>query len=152
MPESGRELIARWWNEAWTEGLWAASWQKALEGLTPEQAAWRPPGDAGKRHSIWQQVLHMVFWREGWLRRAATGQKLTDQEKATGNFPEITDVSVAAWEATLGRFRASQERTLEALKDPDPKNDPLIYFLPHDCYHMGQIMYLRAMQGLPPIE
>ena len=36
--ETGRELVSRWWSEAWTEGLWAASWPKALEGLTPEQA------------------------------------------------------------------------------------------------------------------
>lgn len=28
----------------------------------------------------------------------------------------------------------------------------LVYHLPHESYHMGQIMYLRAMQGLPPLE
>ena len=150
--ETGRELVNRWWSEAWTEGLWAASWPKALEGLTPEQAAWRPPGVAGKRHSIWQLVLHMVFWRESWLRRAATGQKPSEQELATCNFPEIKEVSQRAWDEALARFGSTQDRTAAALKELDPKNDPITYYLPHDCYHMGQIMYLRAMQGLAPIE
>jgi hypothetical protein len=38
------------------------------------------------------------------------------------------------------------------LADPSPTNDPLVSFLPHDMYHFGQINFIRAMQGLPPIE
>lgn len=30
--------------------------------------------------------------------------------------------------------------------------DRLQYHLFHNSYHLGQIMYLRAMQGLKPIE
>ena len=59
-----REFISGWWNEAWTEGLWAAPWGKSLEGLTAEQAAWRAPSEPGvdgERHSIGQNVLHVVF-------------------------------------------------------------------------------------------
>jgi hypothetical protein len=62
---AGRELVIKWWDEAWTEGLWAAAWSKSLNDLTPAQAAWRPPATVGgERHSIWQLVLHMIFWRE----------------------------------------------------------------------------------------
>ncbi len=150
-----RELAIKWWGDAWNEGLWAGSWSKSLEGLTPEKAAWQPPnapGVAGVRHSIWQHVLHMIFWREGWLRRAATGQKLSKEEIAVGSFPAVTEVSVGAWEQARRRFEDTQERMGAALKDPSPKNDLLIYFLPHDCYHFGQINLLRGMLGFAPIE
>ena len=154
MP-SDRELALKWWNDAWTEGVWAASWSKSLDGLTPEQAAWQPPnapGIPGKRHSIWQEVLHMIFWREGWLRRAATGQKLTKEETAAGSFPEVAEVSGAAWDKVRKHFEDTQARMARALDDPANEGHPLKYFVVHDCYHFGQINMMRAMLGFPPIE
>jgi len=29
--------------------------------------------------------------------------------------------------------------------------EKLRYLLPHDAYHLGQVMYVRALQGLPAI-
>ena len=56
-----RDELLKLWNDAWTEGLWAAAWGKAIDDLTPAQATWTPaPG----RHSIWQIVNHVIFWRE----------------------------------------------------------------------------------------
>ena len=31
-----REFVLKWWNQAWTEGLWAAAWGKSIEGLTAD--------------------------------------------------------------------------------------------------------------------
>src|SRR4029450_9504565 len=42
-----RELIIKWWDEAWTEGLWAAAWSKSIDGLRPQQAGGEPPGGVG---------------------------------------------------------------------------------------------------------
>ena len=154
MP-SDRELLTKWWSDAWTEGLWAAAWSKSLDNLTPQQAAWQPPSAAGvdgRRHSIWQLVLHMIFWRESWLRRLASGQKPTKEEVAAGNFPPVTDASQAAWDAARKRFETTQDRLTEALRDPNTDISAIAYFLPHDCYHFGQVNYLRAMLGLKPIE
>jgi hypothetical protein len=46
---------------------------------------------------------------------------------------------------------------LALLNDPDLPPPPkpqldLRYLLMHDCYHVGQIMYIRSLQGLPPLE
>jgi uncharacterized damage-inducible protein DinB len=143
-----REDMAEWWREAWNAGLWAAPWGKALEGLTPEQAAWRPaPG----RHSIWQHVAHMCFWREDALARLDGKPKPTTEELATGNFPQQGTIDAAAWQAMRDRFRASQERIAAALAD-GRDHSRLQWMIPHDCYHMGQISLLRALQGLAPIE
>lgn len=148
-PESARDLLLDFWNDAWTEGLWAAAWSKSLEGLTPEQAAWTPaPG----RHSIWQIVLHMIFWRENELRRFATGQAPSKQEIATRNFPEITDKSASSWNDVRAQFNATQEKIAAVYADPSTNLERARYLIPHDAYHFGQINYLRAMMGLPAIE
>ncbi len=146
---AARALVAERWDAAWSEGLWAASWSKSIEGLTAPQAAWSPaPG----RHSIWQIVLHMVFWRESYLKRLETGEKHTEDEYKRLNYPEITDVSEGAWAEARRRLADTQARVGAGLRNPDAKHDVLTYFLPHDSYHMGQINYLRAMQGLKFIE
>ena len=137
-----RQQLAKQWNDAWTEGLWAASWSKSVEGLTPQQAAWTPaPG----RHSIWQNVLPVIFWREDALERLETGRgALSDDEVARRNFPSPAEVSAAAWEKTVARLHQSQERVGAALANPKHSLERLQYLLPHDCYHFGQINLLRG--------
>jgi uncharacterized damage-inducible protein DinB len=144
-----RTWIVNWWNEAWKSGLWAAAWSKSLEGLTPQQAAWSPaPG----RKSIWQMVNHMTFWRENWLGKVAGKPKAGPEEVERRNWEAPTEISAAAWERALARFKETQQRMAAALTDPASPIDSIAYFLPHDSYHFGQVNYLRAMQGLPPIE
>jgi uncharacterized damage-inducible protein DinB len=144
-----RGMLVRWWDEAWTSGLWAAGWKQSLEGLTAVQAAWRP---AAGRHSIWQIVHHMLFWREVALKRLAGGSGTSEDETARENFRDPAPVNEAAWQAMLRKLAESQKRFAAALADPRNDLNKLAYVLPHDCYHMGQINYLRALQGLKPIE
>lgn len=145
-----RGWFLKQWDDAWTEGLWTASWSKSVEDLTPAQAAWKPaPG----RHSIWQIVEHMIFWREDTLERLLTGRgSLPDDELQRRNFPEPPETSKAAWEAALARFRQSHERIAAAIRDPHARLDRIQYLLAHDSYHIGQINLLRALQGIRPIE
>jgi hypothetical protein len=143
------ELLVKWWNAAWDEGLWAAAWGKSLAGLTAEQAAWKP--GAG-RHSIWQNVLHMLFWREHELRLIAGEPRASKEQIAAGNFPEPAEVSAAAWEGAVARLKQTQERIGAALRDPKTDVTRIAYLLPHDCYHFGQINLLRGLQGLASIE
>lgn len=149
MDPAAREYIAGAWDRAWSEGLWAAAWGKSVEGLSSAQAAWSP-GEG--RNSIWQIVLHMVFWREYALRRAEGGDVLPDDEIARRNFPRITEVTEEAWAEARRQFEASHRRVAQGLRNPSESYDRLASLLGHDAYHVGQINYLRAMQGLAPIE
>jgi uncharacterized damage-inducible protein DinB len=144
-----RQMLAKWWGQAWNEGLWAAAWSRSLQGLTPEQAAWSP---APERHSIWQMVNHMAFWREHELGLLAGQPRASQEEIAAGNFAKPTEVSRQAWESTVARLERSQQAIAAALAEPSTNIDRLRYLLPHDCYHFGQISYLRALQGLPAID
>ncbi|MBC7771271.1 MAG: DinB family protein [Pyrinomonadaceae bacterium] len=137
-----------WWDDAWKEGLWYAAWPKAIQGLTPQQAAWTPaPG----RKSIWEILSHMSFWREQSLRVIA-GDPPSKEETAKRNFQAPTEVTPAAWQAARDRFAELQKQIRVVIVDPAGDVSRLQYMIPHDSYHMGQIMYLRALQGLPPIE
>lgn len=154
--ETAQSLLASFWNEAWSSGLWAAAWQKCLADLTPSQASWSPPSPSnvpGKRHSIWTIVAHMCFWREDALRRLTDPTPPTAAAMAAGNFPlPPKEASDESWNALRDRFAESQRRIAEALADPKVDTARLRYMLPHDCYHFGQINYIRALLGFAPIE
>ena len=143
-----REDLLSLWDKAWTDGLWAAPWSKALEGLTPQQAAWSP---APNRHSIWQIVNHMIFWREHDLRTFA-GDKPSAEEQQRRNFEPTPAPTAEQWESTKKHFATTQSHIHDAIADPKKLIDRLQYHLFHDSYHFGQIMLLRALQGLKPIE
>lgn len=150
-----QRLLGLFWNDAWGEGLWAAGWEKSLEGLTPQQAAWSPPnapGVEGVRHSIWQNVVHMCFWREDALRRLTDPTKPDEGTVRRLNFPVITDTGEPAWAAAKARFAQTQQRIAAVFATPGADTSRLRYMLPHDCYHMGQINMIRAMLGLAPLE
>lgn len=146
-----REQVAKMWKEAWSDGLWYTPWGKAVEDLSPEQAAWQPmPG----RHSIWQLVNHIVFWQDYTLR-SARGQKPDREtfarELEVRNWEGPAEITPAAWAEAKRRFQASYEQMIVLAGEAASLERPL-YHLLHESYHVGQIMYLRALQGLPPIE
>jgi hypothetical protein len=143
-----RTALTKLWDEFWESGLFAAPWSKAID-VTPEQAAWSPvPG----RKSIWQIVNHVIFWRTYVLDRARGGPQLTPEEIERRNWEPPTAVTPEAWRQTRTRLRDSHTRLREAVADPGTTLDRIQYMLPHDAYHLGQIMYVRALQGLPVIE
>jgi hypothetical protein len=156
MGYSDSDLFLKWWNDAWGVGNWSAAWSKAVDGLTPEQAAWSPPNapgvEAEARKSIWQIVEHMIFWREVVLDRADGQPSPSDEQRAARNFPVISDRSETAWADTRRRFEVTHRRIEEAVRTRYEQAAPAMWLLPHDSYHIGQVAYLRAMLGLPPIE
>jgi hypothetical protein len=146
------------WDELWESGLWAASLSKSVDDLSPQQAAWRPdlpPGHVGQRHSIWQVVHHLIFWREVAVRRTMGGPSPNEQEVASRNFDAPTDpidVTSGNWRMAREKFGESHRLVRGAIADESLSIERFPYVLAHDCYHLGQIMQLRALQGLPPIE
>ena len=155
-----REQLLRMWDELWESGLWAASLSKAVEDLTAQQAAWKPdlpPGEGGRRHSIWQIVNHLMFWREVAVRRTMGGPSPDEREVASRNFDapapaDVRDVTSGNWQAAREKLGESHRLVRAAIADESLSLERFPYVLAHDCYHVGQIMMLRGMQGLKPIE
>ncbi len=124
-----------------------------LDGVTAAQAAARPIKDA---HTIWELVLHIAAWDGVAVRRmGGVVAELADAE----NFPSVTDVSEAAWHATLADVRRVHEELVAAVAAlPDSRLDEIVpgkpvahytfYYMlhglaQHELYHAGQIALLK---------
>jgi len=134
---------------------------EALRGLTAPEAAWKP---AVLRHSIWQIVNHLTLWNRGILR-AWDGYAPDEDELRANDWQEVSGSEVD-WERdrrTLLDLSAEFLTRARALNDEDlstrivwykdgvtrPLAVRLIRTTTHDTYHADQIMYLRALQGIP---
>jgi uncharacterized damage-inducible protein DinB len=136
--------------------------REILKGVTPAQAARRPPNGA---HSIWELVLHITGWRNEVARRA-TGKPAG--EPAGGDYPDVGDPTPARWKAALEALDASHTHLATVVQDMsdddllkptnDPRNRPLgtgvSYYellhgiVQHDAYHAGQIAILKKVLGI----
>jgi len=143
-----RASLLKLWDESWKDGIWIAPWSKAVADLTPRQAAWRPKKG---RHSIWQNVVHVCFWREYTLMKLAGKPPLTREQIIAAEFAEPKSPTAAEWRKTVRRLKKSHDDMRRAIARPRGSLARLQYHLPHDCYHLGQIMYLRALQGFKKV-
>ena len=141
------------WQEMWQEGNWVPSWPDSLAGLTAEQAAWTPDGLLC--HSIWQEVVHVIFWREATLRLMAGGDAPTGEDIVAQEFAPPPVVTEQAWAAAVAALKKTQDALAEKIEaapaDPAGHNlERVCYHLIHDPYHLGRITLLRGMQGTAP--
>ena len=147
---------------AFSGGAWhGPSVEEVIRDVTAEQAAARPAlGD----HSIWQHVLHMIFWKDR-VSAAARGAPIPTSSKVPPeeNWPTVSDSSQEAWQKTLMELRASEarlqsaldgfsdERLLETVKGRDYSFYVAVHGVPdHDIYHSAQIALLKKHSALPP--
>jgi uncharacterized damage-inducible protein DinB len=144
-------------DEKWQ---WQPPLRGAVRGLTAAEAAWKP---SPERHSIWQIVRHLILWKQGvldaWDGNPPEGEKLdaADWRDANGTDAEwerdhrrLLEIS----EQFLTRARAlddaglSRQVTWYKGGQAQPLAMRLVRTTTHDVYHAGQIMYLRALQGI----
>ncbi|MDR7420223.1 MAG: DinB family protein [Armatimonadota bacterium] len=150
-----KALVLKHLEMTYEKGPGQPSVRVALEGLTAQQAAWKP---APERHSIWQIVRHLVRWKqaiyEDWHGRrpdyAAIDQG--DWAEATGD--------EAAWRRDLEALEAISQQYkayLLGVSDEDLGREvpglgvlavSIMEMGTHDIYHAGQIRHLRALQGV----
>ncbi len=145
------------YDEDWQ---WQPPLSGALRGLTAAQAAWKP-GPA--RHSIWQIVRHLILWKRGvldaWDGHPPDGAQLAsgDWQDATGDETDwekdhrtLLDISNEFLTRAQALDDAALSRRIVWYKtgQAQPLAMRLVRTTTHDIYHTGQIMYLRALQGV----
>ena len=132
-----------------------AAWP-VLDSISVQEAAARPiPG----AHTIWEIVMHMIFWENVATQRLA-GLRAGLVEEL--NFPAMPAASGENWHKTLGQFRDSNRAFRRALAKLDAdKLDELTAagkrtfygeahgILEHHVYHLGQIVLLKKMLASP---
>lgn len=139
-------------------GLWhgGPNVVSALRGVTAEAAAWRPNPD---RHTIWELVLHIAYWKYAIRRRIEDGDRGGFQ-RSPSDWPHQPETpSEAAWKADRALLKSEHEQ-LTALVSAFPPGrldelsggkgqwtfmDLLSGVVLHDTYHVGQIQLMKRL-------
>ena len=118
----------------------------SLAGLTPEQASWT----SGKgNHSIGQIAQHLLFWNQqnlnSFLGKPSDSSKVVNDETFNSfnraNWAQLKkqlDDVMTAWEKAV---QAADEKKLAA------GASTIAHIGTHNAYHVGQILYIRKLQG-----
>ncbi|MEO8446067.1 MAG: DinB family protein [bacterium] len=152
---SCQKLFVDQYNANYNEENWFPTIQKALAGLTLEQAN-RKEGTAN--HSIQQLVNHLIFWNERYLLRF-TERPLSEMKKSE---EDVTfEIDVKEWDKTLVKLNSVMTELGDVIKNADEEklqsspfkdSDDSWYSVIsniniHNAYHIGQIIYIRKQQG-----
>jgi len=125
---------------------WFVPINKALEGVTVEQAVWK---DASGNHSIGQLANHILFWNERQLQQFK-GEKETP---FNGNNEEtFNSFDKAQWAQTvkkLDEVLSELEKIVENADESSLKSwaETISNISTHNAYHTGQIIFARKLQG-----
>jgi DinB superfamily len=125
---------------------WFVDAMTAVNGLTPEQASWK---DGKGNHSAGQLTYHLVFWN----RRSLAKFKGEPAAKFSGNNEETFDsFDAKTWSTTvrqLDEVMAELEKVVENADENQLKGwaSEVEHIGAHNAYHIGQIVYIRRLQG-----
>jgi uncharacterized damage-inducible protein DinB len=118
----------------------------AVQGLTAEQATWT---DGKGNHSIGQLAYHLVFWNAQSLAKF----KGQTPAKFSGNNDEtFNDFDTKKWNDTvqqLDKVMTDLEKFVESAdeKTLEKNASTIAHIGTHNAYHIGQIIYIRRLQG-----
>ena len=142
-----REKLLELWEDMWLEGNWVPSFPDTLREITAEEANWKPSEPS---NSIWQEVIHIIFWRIATLNEISGLPKFSRDEIETQEFAEPTSTDAIAWAACIAELEATHRKIALQIQDESADITRIPYHLIHDAYHLGRITQLRAMQGTGP--
>jgi hypothetical protein len=150
-----KELFLNVLDKTFDKESWFAPLKDAIEGITAEQAGWRPTGEATK--SIWENVNHLLYYKERivanlegreWTKNLDGDQTffLTEQSNDGNEWKKVVE--------RLENTSFSLRQLLSNMTDEDLMRNSfevkLMDLLLHDAYHTGQIIQIRKMQGSWP--
>lgn len=154
------ELLSLGLKIAYEEESWYPPLKPLLDGLTAEQALWKPV--EGNANCIWENVNHLIYYKERFyaqLKGADDFPELSGNDD-TFHYIEMID-SNEVWAKVVERHEEIHQKIvafIERSSDEDfdrlvpkyPLGTLLYSILTHDAYHSGQIVQLRKMQGSWP--
>jgi hypothetical protein len=131
--------------------FWQAGVYQQIEGLTLEQALWRPASD---KHCIWQIVRHMNYWKRWAFKYLKEGIKENAKDFNWAALPEVQNEE--NWKKDREDVKTLHEEFKTICSGLGIKlfvsgEENIVFFrtvLFHDSYHSGQIGLIRSLQGI----
>jgi hypothetical protein len=145
-PATLRSVLLHELRTTHNQADWFVPISVAVDGLTAEQANWKPKEGV---HSAGQLTYHLLFWNRQNLM-TFQGEK---PEKFSGNNDETFDkFDGKQWSDTvkqLDQVMTELEKLVESADEQKlAKWAPTIANIcTHNAYHVGQIVYVRKLQG-----
>ncbi len=136
---------------------WFVAVRNAVEGLTVEQAAWKPEDSV---NCIWESLSHITYYNNAYLQRFKGIDYQYDVSSNNETF-SVGEYEESEWQADVARFDAvmSEWRDLLEWTDESKFSQPISAEIKstwadliatvnaHNAYHGGQILLLRKLQG-----
>ena len=153
-PSSLRSVLLEGLHASHDKAGWYVPVNTAIAGLTTAQAKWVPTNvvtkiDPNFNHSVGMLTYHLWFWNA----RALAKMRKQTLPKATGNNDEtFNDFDAGNWAQTVRNV----DETMRALESfaANASDAELAEWAPtlrniaeHNAYHVGQIVYVRKLQG-----
>lgn len=151
-----KQIILEQYSACYDTNVWFVALRNAIEGLTAEQAAWKP---TGADNSVWQTLSHLTFYNYAYLERfkGVDFRYSTDDNDETffaGTTDEEWATEVARFDAVMKEWRelitkADDNKFDEAVSAENPVSWATLIanVNAHNAYHAGQILLLRKLQG-----
>jgi hypothetical protein len=149
-----RVLLAQIVEESYRLPTWnGTNLRSALRRVSPEQAAWRPPGG---RRSIAEIVLHCAYWKYA-IRRQLTGDKMGSFGRSGSNWFAIDrPLTQPIWKSYLQLLDQQHAELLAAitgapgaLRFGSAKAQAVVRKIfglaIHDAYHTGQVQLIKKL-------
>lgn len=145
-PATLRSLLMHELQTTHNKADWFVPINTAIDGLTAEQASWQPKSDL---HSAGQLAYHLLFWN----RRTLHDLKGEPQEKFNGPNDETFDkFDAKQWNdivKQLDQLMTDYETFVQSVDDQKLATiaTQVGNVCTHNAYHVGQIVYVRKLQG-----
>lgn len=153
-----KEIISEQFAACYTENGWFVALRNAIDGVTAEEAAWKPDG---VDNSIWEILTHLSYDNGAYVQRF---EGIDFQHTVTTNeetFSAPATVSTDAWQTEIENFDRIMVKLRSLIEDADESkfDEPVIGkeqftwaraisdLNAHNAYHGGQILLLRKLQG-----
>lgn len=149
------DLLLKVLDSTFDKESWYAPFKHAIEGISAEQANWRPTGEATK--TIWENVNHLIYYKER-LAAKMDGREWTYNLDGDETFDFTKQSNVEKdWKEVVDRAENAHHSLRQILSktsveelDQDSLEGKLLDIMLHDAYHTGQIIQIRKMQGSWP--
>ena len=141
-----KSILLQQFENTWNQQDWFVPVSKAVEGLSAQQAMWKPSDSS---HSIGQLAYHLLFWNRQEL------DKFYGRKPAAfdGNNDEtFTAFTEASWASTVDQLNQVMRDWEAAIRNADDAKlqawyDIIAHISTHNAYHTGQILYIRKLAG-----
>ncbi len=124
---------------------WFAPLNVAIEGITAEQANWKPKG---ADHSIAELANHIIFWNQENLSKflGEPAQKFNGNNNET-----FSPATKESWPMTVKKadsILTAWENAIEAADEAKLEKwyEIIGHISTHNAYHTGQIVFIRKLQ------